>query len=315
MKHILIITFFGLLTSCIKIKEIPVKPNFDVTVSNHTYKAGEAVIFTMTGDPDFITFFSGEQGKKYDNTNRVRVSGTPHLQFTSARTNGSQPNSLQLLVATDFAGVGADSTATINNLAKAQWVDITDRAEWSTGAATPSGAIDLSDFAKEDQPVFIAFKYNGSTGSIQNKWTITALTVTNTLPDGSVYTIANLSEAAINNYGVATVFSPGWVGYKVKNDFNWVIKAGTSLVITGASTAATATADAEAWTFSGALYLNRVAPDVGVPLKGTDTRLTDPEYSHTFTKPGTYEVVFLASNTSSFGQEEVVKRIQLTIEP
>jgi hypothetical protein len=289
-------------------------PAFDVTVEKQSYKVGENVVFSLAGNPDYITFFSGEPGLKYEYNNRFTSKGIPKLQFTSARANGTQPGSLQLMVSANFAGVGADSTATAANIASASWTDITSRAVLSTGAAVASGAIDLSDFVS-DKPVYIAFKYNAQSGSIQNKWTISGLTVTNTLPDQSVYTIANLTAAAITNYGVATVISPGWVGYKISNNYNWVISAGTSLVITGATTAVTATAPAEAWTFAGGVLLNKVANDIGVAIKETSSRLATPNYTYPYKAAGNYTVTFVASNSNIEGQREVVKQIQLTITP
>src|SRR3954468_23607897 len=107
--------------------------------------------------------------------NREIASGIPKLAFTTVRAQGTQINSLQLMVSTDFSGVTADSAATVSRINGANWTDITARAALSTGASLASGSIDLSDIATAGKPVFIAFKYNGALGTTQNKWTVSAL--------------------------------------------------------------------------------------------------------------------------------------------
>jgi Domain of unknown function (DUF5017) len=287
--------------------------SFDAGTTNNIYSTDDTVRFNLTGNPDFITFYSGLPGNRYAYRNRTSAAGTPVLRFTSARANGTQPNSLQLLLATDFKGVDTDTATTLSNIAAATWKDITDRATLSSGAALTSGPIDLSDQVT-DKPVYIAFKYNAVSGSKQNKWTITALTVTNTLADSSSYLLANLNagNTAITNYG-ATTYSPGWVSYKAMNNYSWVISAGTSLVITGATTADQATANAEAWAIMGPVDLKKVTPDWGVAIKNIGENMNKFPYAYKYTSPGSYDVTFVASNANRDKQDSIVKNIRLTV--
>ena len=292
-------------------KEEAVAPVFDVSTAKTTYKANEIITFNFSGSPDVISFFSGENGKKYAQLGRESAAGTAKLAFTSVRAQGTQPGSLQLMVSTDFPGAGADSLASVARIAAATWTDITSRAVLSTGASVASGSVDLTDIATGGKPVYLAFKYTGTTGTVQNKWTISGLTVTNTLADGTVYTIANLGAAAIANYGVSTIFSPGWVAYRVSGGANWV--PGSTLIITGAATVAGATSNSEAWAFSGPIDLNKVSGDVGTSIKEASTRVSS--YNYTFTTPGEYTVTFRTANTNVYGSHDVVKQMTLTITP
>ena len=288
-------------------------PSFEVSTSKSSFTAGEAIEFKFSGNPNMITFYSGVQGNKFENRNRVTAQGIPTLQFTSLAANGTQTNSLHLMVSSDFEGkgIGGDSAA-LSNIAKATWTDITSRAILSSGTSTASGTIDLSDFASMGKPIYIAFKYTAETGSIQRKWTISGLTVINTLPDLTVYTLANHTSTAISNYGNSNLFSPGWVAYKVSNSFNWVVST-TSLVITGATTAAAATAPAEAWGFSGPINLEKVTPDLGIIVKDITTKAI--LYSTKYTLPGTYTATFVGSNTSVYSEVEKVSKKNVTITP
>lgn len=338
MKNIIKPTYSAiaaLLIACMACnKKTDVMPvDFDVTSTTLTGKVSstfalkDTVKFNFAGNPDLITFFSGEVGKRYELANRTNAAGTPNLQFSSLRATGSQANSLQVLVSTDFKGVVTnnvygslvrDTAATNANIAAATWTDITSRATLSTGAATAvaSGVIDLSDFS--GKPVFIAFKYIATAGTIQNKWTISALSVNNVLPDGTTYTIANLNgpTTSFTNYG-NTTYGPGWaVSYdpaKNANKYAWVFTDKTSLVITGATTAGAATAGAEAWAITGPVDLTRVTPDAGVSLKVISARLTS--YQYNYGASGSYKAVFAASNNTPDGNSAIVRTLPITINP
>ncbi len=287
-------------------------PDFDVSVSKSSFKVNESVLFDFVGNPDNLIFFSGEKGNNYEYRSRAKELGTPVLKFSSSRANGTQTGSLALMVSSDFSGVGASETETVANLAKATWIDITNRALLSSGPLTSSGNIDLTDIARDDKPVYIAFRYTASAGTIQPKWSISELSVNNTLADASVYTIVNLTATAITNYETATIFSPGWVSYKVKNNYNWVISSGKSLVITGATTAVTSTAAAEAWTFTGPVDLWRVSPDVGIFVKDMTTQASS--YNFKYSNSGAYSAAFVASKNNVYGKAESVRRINITVE-
>jgi hypothetical protein len=103
------------------------------------------------------------------------------------------------------------------------------------------------------------------------------------------------------------------VPYKYIGPYNWVVTAGSSLVITGAATAAAATTSSEAWTFTGPVTLNRVTNDVGTAIKESSLRINTSNY--TFKSAGTFNVNFVATNANVFGRQEVVKQVQVTITP
>jgi|SRR6218665_292194 len=337
IRYFIITAFLWACAACNK--DIAVMPvTFDVAVAKNNgtkttvFSANDTARFNFVGNPDMITYFSGEAGKNYDFINRVSAAGKPQLQFKTVRANGAQPNSLSLLVSSDFKGVATkqtygvmvrDTAATNANIAAAQWTDITARAALSTGAtaAMPSGIIDLSDFLTQGKPVYIAFKYSAAAGSIQSKWTISALSLNNVLPDGAVYTIANLNAhtTSFANYGNVN-YGPGWSVSSVPVDpsrsaikYDWIYTDRTSLVITGAATAALAAVSAEAWAITGPIDLTRVMPDKGIAIKEISATL--PSYSYNYTAAGVYTAVFVASNHTAGGTSTTVKKITLTINP
>jgi hypothetical protein len=64
-KVILYVGCIAFITSCTK--EPPVLDNFDVIPSSTDILAGTAVDFTIEGEADFITFYSGLPGSEWKN--------------------------------------------------------------------------------------------------------------------------------------------------------------------------------------------------------------------------------------------------------
>jgi hypothetical protein len=268
--------------------------DFEVNTQKSSYKVGETVTFNFEGNPDLIYFYSGENGKRFENKDRIKVSeGKPILNFLSFRQNGSQNNTIGLYVSSDFAGI-YDST----NIKKARWVDITNRAIFSTGSDnTASGSIDLSDQVSGSKPLYIAFRYNNpkNTTGPQRTWTIKGLTLNNVLPDGSSYPIYASNTA-------------GWVSVNVKNPLNQWVLSSTQVQIVGGATNADENDD---WVIARPFEPSEVAPDFSTPLKNMSTYL--PNYNYIFTKAGTYNVTFIGATETKYGRRETVRQIQITV--
>lgn len=274
-------------------KELTIDPlAFDVTTASTTYQVGDTVNFKFTGNSEFISFFSGEEGHNYDFRERTSIDGAPQLQFTSYAQYGAQQNSLQLMVSNNFNGI-----YDVTNVGQATWTDITSRATLSSGANnTPSGIIDLSDFLAQKKPIFFAFKYTGVTGSTQKTWTINNLTLDLLTTSNGLLPITNLASA-------------GWKQVSFLNPAAvWTFNA-TQVRIAGGNASAD---DNEDWAITKLLYLNNVAPDVAVAIKNVTQKLDS--YDYVFTQPGTYKVVFLAANATADNQASTTKEVTLTIQ-
>ena len=270
---------------------------FDVRMEKMQYRANEPVKFLFEGNPDNISFFSGEAGSRYENRDRIIANGTPELNFTTYRRNentGTQQNTMFLYASTDFSGK-TDAAS----IAAANWVDLTDRATWSTGVdQTPSGTLDLREFIS-DKPVYFAFKYMGYAGSVQRVWNIKSFNIVNVLPGEPSSAIVNLDNA-------------GWTKLSLSGAIEWTISTG-NVYFFGPSSAATIGVANEDWLVSKPLFLNKVFPDRPKVLKNISSRMS--EYQYTFTSPGTYQVTFLASNINTYEENKIVKSMTIEILP
>lgn len=295
-KYFVIVAATIVLWGCNK-KEVSAL-DFDVTTSKTTYKVGDSVVFNFSGNPDFITFYSGESGHQYQYANRDFAIGTPQLQFTSYRQYGIHDSTLHLLVSKDFK-----SSYTTGGVDSASWTDITSKAILSTGTdQTASGKIDLSAFSGADNaPVYLAFKYldsSNGTSSLRT-WTIQNLAVNTILQDSSSIAVATLATAGWKTVTVSTP-AAAWI----------ITTTGTSpsLKINGGAAGGPLNYN---WVISGGLFLNKVMPDAGVVLKNISARLSS--YTYQFSKPGIYNVTFAVSNENIYGKKATTRSIPITV--
>ncbi|MFT4204299.1 MAG: DUF5017 domain-containing protein [Chitinophagaceae bacterium] len=270
--------------------------SFDVSVSDTAVQVGSDVVFSFSGNPYFITFYSGETGHKYEYRNRTFAEGTPNMSFTSYRQYGTHDSTLKVYVSPDFSG-----TYTTDGANSASWVNITGRTTLSTGTDnTPSGTVDLSDFVNEDNsPIYVGFRYTETdTTATLRTWTIKNFIVNTILEDSS-------------EIAVATLASAGWTNVNFSNATNiWTITTtGTpQLKIQGGAAGALKN---DNMVVSGALYLNKVSPDTGVVIKSISARLDS--YTYAFDTAGTYTVTFIGANEDIYGRKESVKSFTIKV--
>lgn len=292
MNKIVYILFFSFCcTACSK--KIDVKNvDFNVTTDSATYQVGDTVNFNFSGNPDIITFYSGEGGSIYGNRNRDTASGNITANFYTSRLYGNSTKALSFLVSNDFTGI-YDST----NLINATWTDISFRAAFgTTSTPTSSGNINLNDFVNPQQPLFLAFRYIGliGPGIKQSRWNVNSFNVNNTLTDSTSYTLADILSAS-------------WTSVSIINDSlarKWNI--GSTGLFINSSTVAN-----EQWVVTKPLQCNSVVPDNGVTIKGTSSKMT--VYPYVYSKPGIYHIAFIGINANAYGQNSVVRTLTLTI--
>ena len=291
-QYITVLLCSVILMACKK-NPIVTPPTFNVVTDSITYKVNTPITFTLTGDADVITFYSGASGSQYTYQNRTSVTGTPQMQFTSYRQNGTQSNTIHLLVSKDFS-----NNFYVPDLQSANWTDITSRATFSTGIDnTASGIIDLSDFANDNKPINIAFKYTAIDTSVSRPtWTIKNIAISNKLADGTLAVTANSANI---NWGIVNV-----LGSQL-----WSTNT-TQISISGG---AMGTPNNEGWCITQQLFLNRVTPDIGVSIKSNPTTLQKSYTFPGYTTPGTYVVTFVAINASKYDNKQVIKQMTLTV--
>lgn len=283
--------------------------NFDVKPEKTTYKKGEPVNFLITGNPDQVSFFSGEEGHKYQYKDRTQAqSDNITLEFATNRRYGSdaqQPQSLRFLVSQTFNGKYEAAS-----IVPTEWTDVTSAFTLSGLQATDaayvsSGVVNLTSLSSlgftldKAKPIYFAFKYTGVTGSTQPRWWINKFDIKTTTTDGQVLAVASIGTA-------------GWTQVKVlpTSPVNWVFGTDNTVKFQGGGATV---ADNQVWAITKGLSLTKVQPDAGVALKNMSTRMDN--YSYTYNTAGTYTVTFVASNVNVYGESKTIKEVQVKIEP
>lgn len=341
----------ALLASCSKNLQ-PTETSFGVESFNNakqpatTFKVGDTVNFVFKGNPDQITFFSGEIGKRYEYTTRLTdPTSIDSLSFWNTQTNPGN-GTMQLLVSTTFptyTQINSVDSAAVKASFPAGWTDISDRGTWSDGTGAKKSNIALNDFAAAGKPIWLAFRYTAAAGAAQASWNINSLGLRHYISDTN-YTIANGALVTPSTFPAFTA-SPGFgvvsaanplVKFTLNNPYSgpnnnrlgYSQASGTTtgvVTITGAN-AATA-AETDTWLISGPIDLHKVLPDGGgVFVKNITTNAENTLYgtgginsswasfAYKFTRPGTYNATFVSATNTRDEQNRVPKIITITVQ-
>ncbi|QJB32929.1 DUF5017 domain-containing protein [Chitinophaga oryzae] len=280
---------------CACAKEKVTTPELEVTTAGTTFKAGDTVSFVFQGNPDNITFYSGEPGRKYEHRQRTTVDADLQIQFSTLVQFGKIYPNLQLMVSNDFSGI-----ADVEHVKAATWKDVSSKAVFSAGQDnTPSGVVSLKEFADSARHklIYIAFRYTDTNKPEgQNRWVVRTFTANSVSADNVVTPMATMATA-------------GWKAVDFKNPaFVWAVTQ-AQLLMPGSKN----TDDNEDWVISKGLDPTAVKPDQGIALKNISTTL--PAYKYVYTRPGTYRVVFEASAVRYNGEKRITRELTLTITP
>lgn len=276
-------------------------PDFEVTTISKTVKAGEEITFKFSGDPDQISFYSGEPLYDYAyKSGRILTADGLGMKFGTTVQYGTQANQLSVLASTDFNGKYA-----IEDIKKATWVDLTKDYALATSTSLKTwGPKDLKSLLVTGKPVYIAFRYKTLDQKIngaQRTWTIRAFELTTNTELGT-QTLADHIGSGFNLVHDGPL-EPGRSS------------VGTTSIILKGNIVDTET-PSEDWAISKPIIVDKLdlGPDKPTPIKGfVDTKSYD--YKYIYNTPGTYKATFVASNSNVYGAQEVVKQIEVTVTP
>lgn len=289
---------------------------------------GQMVTFNISGNPDFITFFSGEKGREYAKRNLTETPieeiGESNLQFYTKTQYGSAAtveNSFKVYVSTTFEGLfknnkAKDSTLVANSLEDGTWIDITDKCNIPTAAGKTSDPVSISMTEYLGKRFAIAFKYQPlSNASAQPRWEVHNLKIVNTSKD----TGEEIGFVGAANFG----FSPlnmfaadNTEAYKtVTNNTEGVWNLSNLSALEPYMFVHSSGAGKDlrhVWLISSAVVINGRQPDTGVGIK-TISNNPITSYTHTYEAAGEYTVTFLARNANFENTSEVVREFKIKV--
>ncbi|GAB3420497.1 DUF5017 domain-containing protein [Niabella aquatica] len=282
--------------SCAKRDEVKMPDDFEVFADKQTYKVGDTISFNFSGNPDHIVFWSGADGNNYDYRTRTEIEGNSLvLNFKSFSQLGQvDKDNIKLLVSNDFSGV-YDSA----NVRSATWLDVTNKAVWSSGAdQTPSGDIVLDEFAEGNKNIVIAFRYVTNVVkplTLQNRWVIRSFDLNSINQAGKTIPLLNMATAGWKRFSFAGVATT-WEIYSAQ-----LISQRNDVELD------------DDWILTKQIRPNAVDPDRGAAIKTITGSM--PDFKTTYSKPGVYKVVFEATNAGLKESKRVLRELMLTIQP
>ena len=290
---------------------------FDVTMKNDPQEiyAGDEVTFDFTGDPDYIVFWSGEDGSKYANRDRtslgtiesMKLSYTMQQRYCQKETK----DMLHVMISTDFDG---DYTAA--GIEAAKWTELSNQGgdDWKVPTEVNNNLIiesggDLTEYA--DGTFTLAFRYYTPNAPLSDFIRHPREDITISLEKvsgGQVITASNPQD----NFGFQ--FVPiDYPAEKYSVDATTIlIQPNNDLGSLGAAYNQKGFKNVEIWCISNVLNPLTVAPDTGDPIRSLTTPIES--YTYIFEEPGTYTVSFVARNTNAWNMKEVVREIVVEVQ-
>lgn len=286
-----------------------------------TVKKGTPIEFQFNGDPDFLTFFSGEDGKKYEYRERITVDEneieSSVLKFTLTPQYGNPTNILTMYVSDEFPGIDKGDFAADSVLVEQHpWKELIPSSEFPTAAKQTSFEVDMKPYL--GKRIAIAICYRGQDNKVsQTKFTFKNLQVANQMTNGqtTAFTANSFGFTPINMlhrhnlkdqkgmtsnraYGTVTNNTSGIWNFKDMNAFFiHSSNAGTELKYS--------------WLVSNLFVANACSPDTGVGLKNVTQSLDS--YQYTYNKPGTYTATFVGTNGNYKQESSVVREYKVVV--
>jgi hypothetical protein len=292
--------------ACKKLDDVK-SPEFNVTTEKTTYKVNEQVDFNFTGDVDIISIFSGTIGNDYDHTDGRIMTSKFLINFETHTLDGTQTNQIAILMSKDF-----NKDYSINGVNQANWIDVSSKFRLATPADNRawvnSGFGDISEYLDLQNPetIYLAVKH-----TVRNQ---------NLYGTGNLNRVRNFKLLASNDLGETSVFThtiANWNLFSTPNKMpNRASLEASQMTLRQSTGTAYAAENTEDWVVSVPINITPsidMGPDLAIGIKNLAEKMPK-SYAKTFTKAGTYNVVFKAINQNIEGRKEIIKQIKIIIE-
>lgn len=278
---------------------------FDAGVANAVVNVSDTALFTMSGNPDVISFFSGDMGNNYENRNRTVLTGGLLKVKFETRVGNKPADTLEVLISNDFNGV-YDSA----NVANATWRRMTDKFNFPLpttplGTFIPSGMpgayfTEITDSVIAGQPFYFAFRYDINKNN-NIEWSVSKLGMYNLFGNG--IPTATVIDSNSNNSG-------NFAAVKMGETNNRWSKTSTLYKFLNSNSSKIG---ASHWYISRPLNPNAVTPDLPTVIKNI-SQSPLASFKYKYKQPGTYKAVFVAAYTRLNFEKLFVKEITIVVQ-
>lgn len=272
----------------------------------------EPITFNIAGNPDFITFFSGEAGREYSKRNQTEIPleeiASAELKFTAFAQYGIVPNTMNVFLSTSYEGMFGVGNKKADSLRieETAWIDITEQCKLPTASnGTSNVVIPLDEYL--GKRLTIGFLYDPKQNtSTQPTWEIQNLNVVN---ESKITGLKTQIPAMTLGFNAFDMYASEDVAYV----------SGTGPGIWGITSARLRISSSGAgnpinkdWMITKPFIINSRIPDSGVGIKNIANNALQT-YNYTYQSPGVYVVTFIARNSNIEHSSEIVREVILKI--
>lgn len=303
MKNFIIAITAITLISCNKENKVEA-PAFDVTATTNTVKAKSEITFTLTGNPELISFYSGAILHDYDLKGSRIINTKVTMTFNSQILDGAQPDQFAVMVSSDFNG-----TYDLQNINAAHWTNINERMRLATAddnrEFVPSGKVDVSDLVVANKPLYVGFKYITKPQTANGRY--------------NLWRVESFLLSAVNEIDSTALLTQSGGGWKLAVSDNYEANrstiTGTRITLIGNATNKEVLT--EAWAISKAVTTatqTNLGPDRPVAIKSVaDAPLRT--YTFVYDKPGNYTATFVGINANLGGEKKKIIQLPIVVTP
>jgi hypothetical protein len=321
LKSILFVTLFLSLfhlTGCSDELTNKLLLDYKILNQNTTYSGDTIVLskssslqLSLTGEYDFLTFYSGEAGHEYAKRD-VKTIGKDDfsssvLSFEAMPQYGIIPGTLRVFISDSFEGMCLfDKKQDSVLIASHNWIEITDSCNLPvTSAQVKQSSVSIFDYLDKNISVAFLYQTNQNT-SAQPTWEIRDLKITNIFVNESVNTIkaVDMGFSALDMYNLNGLSSSSSV-WNLNN-----IASRTNPVMRIQSSPAEASLNQD-WLISTPFKINRRLPDTGIAINDITAEYKNFEYS--YAEPGVYNACIAASRNNFKNSQEITKELLIKI--
>lgn len=279
-------------------------------------KMENPVTFRLLGNPDLITFYSGELGKEYSKKDLTEFPAgdiESVLKFSAYSRYGAIAGTMRVFISSTFQGLLLNNKYQDSlNIETHNWIEITDKCNLpTTNGGIGNASISLTEYV--GKPLTIAFLYETARNEeAQPTWEIRNLQTVNTLKDNGNQTIiqaAKMSFVPLDMLGVGSAayissenIAGKWYLGNIANASSPQMRIQVSPVGDPLN---------KDWLVSKPIILNSRNPDRGIAIKNITERKDSYEYRYNST--GLYEATFVGYKSNYEHSEEHVRKAYIRV--
>lgn len=277
---------------------------FEASIDAANISINDSASFSIEGNPDIITFYSGQTGNNFDFRDRTFLTGGQLKMKFETRVVNQLADTLDVFISTNFSGV-YDSV----NVANATWNRITDKfvfpdattplGTFISSGSNPGDFTDISTNVIPGKPFYLAYRYD-ITKQSNIEWSIAKLGMYNFFSNGNA--TSTVIDSSTNNSGS---FAPVSFGESTR----WT-KTTTYYKCINSTLS---TIGASHWYISKPLNPDAITPDLPIVVKNiTQSPLT--KFKFKYSVPGTYKAVLIGSYKRQNYEKIFAKEFFITLQ-